>query len=234
MYTLETDFYFLGERIYVHGPTILGGFLTAIDRLREPVHIEAEAQILTCRIRQYIRENGTIFCWTVEEEAPKLNASHLCATATVQSHNQAHYFALLTQGVRPIDRCLPYDEDKYLGQVVSDYQFGGAGSLRNIATKKDLIRAIVAFNKRIHVETECCKADGMSYRWIVSSLDGLVLPSLPAEIPVGNIIMDASLRLTSLNVRNVGDNLHSVSEGYLQLAQHAPCRFQIGFARQTR
>ena len=231
MHSFETDFYFLGERTYVHGPTILGSFLNTMEAL-ERANADSETLILTCRFQRYTRENGIILCWTAEEERPRFCTSHLCATATMKSRNLMYNFALLCREGRPIARRMPYDEENYFEEIESDSEFGGRASLRNIATKKDLIRAIVAFNKRVHLKTEGRKASKQSSRWSFSWLRGLALPRFPAETSCSDMTAKASLLLTSMNVWIVRNNFHSVSEGYLEFAEYPPCAFRIGFAGQ--
>ena len=228
MLVLKTNFYFLGERPYVHGPTILGCFLNTLKEFKDGTDEEADAEIVTCRFRQFISENGTVLCWTSQEKRPKFQPEHLCATATVRSRQGTCSFILLKEGTQPISRRVPYGEDKYLGEVVSDDQFGGKGFLREISTKKDFIRAVVAFNKRVHIEAER-KTGRLPYRWIFSSLEELILPGLPTEIAKNDLRAEARLELANINLWNMGGNLQSISEGYVEFRHHEPCKFKIGF-----
>jgi len=232
--TVNTDYYFLGERTYVHGPTILVSFFAVVDPRGDSIDTDPEIRVVTCRFRRYLRENGTIVWWTAGEEAPEYDSQHLYASATVESRGQTYHFVLLSDGKLSIDRRVPYHENKYLGDFEADREYSGTCSLQGVFTKKDLIRAIVAFNKRIHEDTDRQNPDAESRRWGFSSLDGLLLPGIPAETPKSDAAIETSLRLTSLRVWNVGDNLHSRSEGQLKVPGQRPCTFRLGFTGQAR
>ncbi len=234
MHKRPTNFYFLGERAYVHGPTILGAFLGLVDQLEDLPGSSQGATILTCRFREEARENGLLVCWTSQGARPNLDASQVCTTATIQGVARTYGLALVRQEPFPITRRMPYDESVYVAEVSPDGDFGGRGTLTGIRTKKDLIRAIVAFNKMTHDQALRRKAEPGSYRWSFSSVDGLRLPDIPSQDPGQTDSQDAKIELARINVWSIEGNMHSLSQGSLQIPGSERCAFRIGFTGQPK
>lgn len=233
MHTVPTDFYFLGERDYVHGPTILGAFLSTLNTLCGSAEPPA-ARVVTCRFRKYLRENGTVLAWGASEEPPDMRMGEVCATATISAAGGTYRFAVLPRGDSSIRCRMPYEEGAYLAHVVQVADFSGSASIQNVRTKKDLVRAIVALNKKLHDLRMEAHAQSGRYRWSFASVEGLELPAIPAESAGDAPSFEGLLSLESASVWSVGGNLHTVSRGQVRLADFPPCSFQIGFAGHLR
>lgn len=190
--------------------------------------------IVTCRFRQFIHENGTVLCWGQEEQRPGIDPDGLCTTAILRRGGGQYLFALVRAEAQAIGRRLPYDEDSYLEKVEGDGCFGGSGTVKNVSSKKDLIRAIVALNKQIHETSATGNHVGGSYRWSFGSLEGLELPPIPAELPAAAQGRRGAIHLKSVNLWSVAENLHSVSEGTIRISESYASKFRIGFAGRPR
>jgi hypothetical protein len=111
--------------------------------------------------------------------------------------------------------------------------FAGEGTIQNIRSRKDLLRAIVAFNKRLHILTTEGRAPTVTYRWSFASVEGLELPSVSQEMATSSSLT-GSLSLGNVSVWNVEGNLHSLSRGALEVPGFPGSCFRIGFAGQPR
>src|SRR2546425_3685145 len=216
MHTVPTDFYFLGERDYVHGPSILGACLSIVEKVCGSAESPA-VRVVTCRFRRYLRENGTVLAWSASEAPPHVGTGEVCATATLSVGDGTYRFAVLERGDSSIGCRVPYEEDAYLGHLVQAGDFSGSGNIQNVWTKKDLVRAIVAFNKRLHDRWMGEHGQSGRYRWSFASLEGMELPAIPAESPGDAPSFAGLLSLDQTSVWRVEGNLHTVSHGQVRL-----------------
>jgi hypothetical protein len=230
--SVPTDFYFLGDRTYVHGPTILGCFLSTVERTGAKSG-RLPARVITCRFRRLVQENCVVACGA-KTEPSGLPPGPIWATATIEWGGVEVSLFLIGREIRAIERRLPYDEAAYLTHVEVGSDLTGSAMLQFLRTKKDVIRGIVALTKVLHVEQFDRRGESKKYRWIFSSTDNLVLPGFPAEESAEAAGAKARLRLAVRNVWEMEGRMYTVSGGELEYRGGGPSAFTIGFAGYPR
>lgn len=137
MIEIATDFPFLGARDYVHGTSVLSGFIGALER-------EGAARIRVRRFKfqRTARGNGTLKL-SREGAAPDAEAANCALTAEADGEVWYGQF---------VDRGLPVTRRESVAYSVSNVVAAGYAGTCDLApaSRDDLIRGLVEANKRFN------------------------------------------------------------------------------------
>lgn len=137
MIEIATDFSFLGGRDYVHGTSVLSGFLGALER-----HGAANIRIRRLKFQRTARANGTM---TLSNDAAAPDAAAANCTLAAEADGTVWHGQFVDQGVpvtrrEAVDYCLTHVK---AGGFAGACDFSPAG-------RDDLIRGFVEANKRFN------------------------------------------------------------------------------------
>ena len=195
MIEIETDFPYLGTRDYIHGTSILSGF---IDALESRGHREIAVKRL--KLQRSAASNGTLTLTTETfDEARVENANCTFQASAGGSVWRGLFEALGSEVTRRVDVTYPIAN-------LEAHAFGGSCTLEANG-RDDLIRAFVEANKRFHersVESACAVRFGYLESWTAPPGDVLVSGTLTAKNLIARRTSDGYMTINRLDYASDG------------------------------
>jgi hypothetical protein len=138
MIEIRTDFPYLGARDYIHGTSILSGFLDALDEAGQPA-----TTLKRLKFQRPATSNGKLFLTTDSIEAAELDAANSVFLGTA---GETVWRGLFVESGNAVLRRVATE------YAISDLRASGFGGNCTIAPadREDLIRLLVEANKRFH------------------------------------------------------------------------------------
>lgn len=144
-----SDFAFIGERDYVHGPTIFEAFRArALAAAKTPA---TGFSFRFLRINQTVHANGTIVIVRADEPRPPWGRP--AAELSCDAGASAWYLGLYDRESRPITRREPAREKDFVRDVALSGPLSGEVTLIGVRDNADLFQAVVEANKQVHLKT---------------------------------------------------------------------------------
>ena len=138
MIEIATDFPYLGSRDYIHGTSILNGFLAALEKAAPgPVAVKR------LKFQRPAKSNGKLVLTRESLDAAETAQSNCTLTATIAGNAWNGYFS--EQGAAVTQRAAV----SYPIAELQAHAFGGSCTLSPV-DRADLVRALVEANKRFH------------------------------------------------------------------------------------
>lgn len=149
MIRADTDFPFVGPRDYLHGTSILSGFLGLLDR-------EGTVQVKRIKFQRPATSNGEM----VLDDSGGDPAGADANVSFIGLTNGKRWRGAFTERLRPVGRRMQVD------YRISEFKAADFGGSCRIAAqgREELVRALVEANKRIH-EASLGNEPGLTVRF---------------------------------------------------------------------
>jgi hypothetical protein len=219
MRSFPSDFAFIGDRDYVHGPTFFEAFREGVLQLAGAQAGEA-LRVRYLRVNRTVRANGTIV--VAGEDEPLPGAERPAAEMSCRAGGRSWHAAFHEGGQSPITRRTAPRERDFVRDVELSSAFSGVARLQKLRGDDDLFQAVVEANKQVHLHTLTGNPLSPTPRFrFVYCLDYQCAPSMGDGT--------ASVRIHSQGLRDLGEYEFSLTALELRLGAFSSS-FRLCFA----
>lgn len=188
MIEVETAFPYLGSRDYIHGTSILSGFVDALER-----HEGGDITVKRLKFQRPARANGRLFLTTQPIDETEAAAANCTFQGTIGA---TMWRGLFREAGVPVRQRLAIE------YPISDLAADGFGGHCTIAPldRDDLIRTLIEANKRFHELSLEKGARAVRFGYLESW-----------KVPPADTAFSGSLQATNLIMRKTEDGYMTIN-----------------------